>query len=86
MAFQTETTRHKARKHHRCDWCWTGISQGEFYHRYRYFSEERVTTIKLHPECHIAMIEEVDAQGGGFIEWTPGQERPTTTTKELNDS
>ena len=72
---QTETTTHKARKRHRCTWCWQFIEIGETYLRYRYYGDD-ACTVKEHPECYEAMLEAVREEGG-FFEWTPGQERPT---------
>ena len=71
----TEVETHKARKAHRCDWCWQRIDEGTEYKRYRYFDGGEAATIKMHPECIGAMQEEA-AHWGGYFEWTPGQERP----------
>lgn len=32
-------------------------------------------TMREHPECYEAMCEAAEEEGG-WIEWTPGQERP----------
>jgi hypothetical protein len=70
----TKTTEHKARKRHACSWCDEAIEIGEQYKRYRYFNYGDAGTVKMHPECHTAMIEE---SGGHAIEWSPGEfERP----------
>jgi hypothetical protein len=71
----TPTETHKAQKRHRCLWCWQFIEPGETYNRYRVYNDDGASTVKMHPECHDAMQEEA-LQEGGFIEWTPGQERP----------
>lgn len=34
----TEVETHKARKAHRCEWCWQRIDEGTEYKRYRYLS------------------------------------------------
>lgn len=75
MSDWTETTTQKARKRHRCTWCWEYVEKGEVYKRYRYFDGGDAGTVKLHLECHEAMLEAAREEGPGF-EWTPGQERP----------
>jgi hypothetical protein len=75
MSTFTETTAQKARKRHRCTWCWEFIEPGEQYKRYRYFDGGDAGTVKLHPECHEAMLQDA-AEWGPRFEWTPGQERP----------
>jgi hypothetical protein len=72
---QTDPVVYTARKAHRCDWCWQHIVPGEVYSRYRIFDSGEATTMKLHAECYSVMMDEA-RQEGGFIEWTPGQERP----------
>ena len=71
----TEVETHKARKTHRCEWCWQRIDEGTEYKRYRYYDGGEAATIKMHPECMDAMQEEA-AYWGGVFEWTPGQDRP----------
>lgn len=71
----TPAETHKARKRHRCDWCWQFIEPNSAYSRYRFYNGGDVGTVKMHPECLDAMQEEATEEGG-FIEWTPGQERP----------
>ena len=71
----TEVETHKARKAHRCEWCWQRIDEGAEYKRYRYYDGGEAATIKMHPECMGAMQDEA-AEWGGDFEWTPGQERP----------
>ena len=80
---QTETESHKARKQHRCDWCWQHIEAGDRYRRYRYFDFDEPTTIKMHPECYDAMLDAAREEGGVF-EWTPGMERPTAILAEAD--
>lgn len=64
-----------ARKRHRCDWCWQAIEIGRPYRRYRVFAQGEASTVREHPECYEAMCEAAEEEGG-WIEWTPGQERP----------
>lgn len=71
----TKTEAHKARKAHRCSWCWQLINTAEIYKRYRAFDGGDASTIRMHPECHDAMTEAAKEEGG-IIEWTPGMERP----------
>lgn len=75
MKHITETTTHAARKRHRCSWCWQFIGKGEQYKRYVVFDSGETNTVKMHPECHEAMLEAA-AEEGGWMEWTPGMERP----------
>jgi hypothetical protein len=77
----TPTETHKARKRHRCDWCWQFIEPGAVYSRYRFYNDGEAGTVKMHPECHDAMQEEA-REAGGFIEWTPGQDRPDLSNTE----
>lgn len=72
---QTVTETHKARKRHRCSWCWEHIEVGATYRRYRWFGHGDASTVRTHPECYQAILDEI-ASEGGEIEWTPGQERP----------
>lgn len=71
----TATETHVARSQHRCDWCWERINLGEPYRRYRYFADGDVGTVRMHPECYDAM-QQAAREEGGWIEWTPGQDRP----------
>jgi hypothetical protein len=71
----TEVETHKARKAHRCEWCWQRIDEGAEYKRYRYYDGGEAGTVKMHPECYEAM-QEAAREEGGWIEWTPGMERP----------
>lgn len=73
--YATPTETHKAQKRHRCDWCWQFVEPGELYNRYRAYSYGGAGTVRMHPECHAAMEHEAHEEGG-WIEWTPGQERP----------
>lgn len=75
MASQTETTTQGARIRHHCMWCWQSINIGEPYKRYRYFDGGDSGVVKMHPECYGAM-QDAASEDGGFIEWTPGMERP----------
>lgn len=77
MPRMTAIAEHKARHRYRCDWCWQFIEPGDKYRRYRYFADsEDAGRVRMHPECCDLMLHEA-AQDGGWIEWTPGQERPT---------
>ncbi len=73
----TEVETHKAKKLYRCEWCWEHIKPGDEYRRYRYYDSGDAGTIKMHPECHQAMSRAASEEGG-YLEWTPGQERPVT--------
>lgn len=78
MTFSTEATQQRSRKPRRCSWCWQFIETGHLYKRYRYYREGDAGTACMHPECFDAMQEAAEAEGG-WIEWTPGQERPQPT-------
>lgn len=73
----TQVATHKARKEHRCDWCWQAIEKGAEYQRYRYYRGSKAGTVKLHPKC-MDEIQDEDDERGGFFEWTPGQGRPAS--------
>lgn len=75
----TET--HKAMKIHRCGWCWQRIEVGTKYKRYRLYDDGAASTVKMHPECYDAM-QAAAKEEGGWIEWTPGMERPTAPDGE----
>lgn len=77
----TETETHKANKVHRCTWCWQGIDAGDEYKRYRWFGYGDAATIKMHPECY-DLMQEMAIEEGGYIEWTPGMERPQKGTND----
>ncbi len=62
----------RARKAHQCDWCYDAIEVGEQYRSWRWKSGDYIGTVKEHPECYEAQSELVHAQGGGEIEFTPG--------------
>lgn len=79
----TEVETHKARKAHRCEWCWQRIDEGTGYKRYRYYNSGEVGTVKMHPECYVAMLEAAREEGG-YIEWVPGQERPVTPNAAIH--
>ncbi len=82
MSYVTETEAHKARKSHRCKWCWQHIELGTEYRRYRYYVGGEAGTVKMHPECYDAMQDEAREEGGWY-EWTPGRERPVPATSSL---
>lgn len=75
MSATSEVETLKAAKHHRCTWCWEHINPGEQYLRYRWWNCGDTGTEKMHPECHVAMQDAAEEEGGWF-EWTPGMERP----------
>ncbi len=71
-AFTSETTTSRARKSHRCDWCFGQIELGETYMHYRGVMDSRWFTSKWHPECL------KDCEESGEHEFTPGEgTRPT---------
>lgn len=78
----TTPTEQKAIKTHRCTWCWQAINVGDTYHRYRYFDGADAGTVKMHPECHGAMLQQAQ-EDGGYTEWIPGQERPATQPMKI---
>lgn len=80
--YATPTETHKAKKQHRCEWCWQFIEAGETYNRYRFYADGEAGTVKMHPECYEVMQDEASNEGGWF-EWTPGQERPAPSNAEL---
>lgn len=80
--YATEIETHKAKKQHRCDWCWQFVNAGETYKRYRYYNGGDVGTVKMHPECHDVMQDEAREEGSWF-EWTPGQERPAPSNRSI---
>lgn len=86
MTYLTEVETHKARKAHRCEWCWQCIEIGSQYKRYRFYNGGDVGTVKAHIECYDAM-QDAAYEEGGYIEWTPGQDRPciADTTEEAKD-
>ena len=78
----TEVETHKARKAHRCEWCLQRIDDGTEYKRYRCYGGGEASTVKMHPECYDAM-QEAAREEGGYIEWTPGMERPLPANYSL---
>jgi len=78
MNHTTEPITHKAKKRHRCSWCWELIEPGDEYRRYRFYDGGDAGTVKMHPECFDAMQDEA-RDWGGYFEWTPGMERPQRT-------
>lgn len=81
MNHATPIEAHKAKKQHRCDWCWQFIESGETYKRYRCYQDGDASTVKMHPECCDAMQDEASAEGG-WLEWMPGQERPSALKEQ----
>lgn len=78
MIHCTEPATHKAKKRHRCDWCWQFIEPGEHYKRYRWFDGGDARTVREHLECFDTM-QSAAAEEGGYLEFSPGQERPAKT-------
>lgn len=66
-----------ARKPHRCIWCWQSIQKGEAYVYEASVNHGDLQSHHFHPECYEAMHEAADYEGG-YVEWTPGMERPPT--------
>lgn len=78
--YATTATEHVARKAHRCSWCWQRIPAGESYSRYRYYNGGEAGSVKAHPECYAAIMQ-ASSEEGGYVEWTPGMERPAKPPK-----
>lgn len=81
--YSTPTETHKAKKQHRCEWCWQFIEAGETYSRYRFYNDGEAGTVKMHPECYEVMQDEASNEGGWY-EWTPGQERPAPSNAKVS--
>jgi len=75
MPSMSAVAEHKSRKRRRCTWCWQFIEPGEHYKRYRTYDGDDSGTVTMHPECFDAM-RQAARDDGGWIQWTPGQERP----------
>ncbi len=58
------TTRPKARKPHRCDWCGEGISVDEQYVRSSGVFDDRIQITHMHRECYAAMLKLDDPDDG----------------------
>jgi len=84
MTHSTEPTTQRARKRHRCTWCWQFIEMGEQYKRYRFFDCGDAGTVKMHPECFDAMQVEAK-EWGGYFEWTPSMERPPKNIERIEN-
>ena len=54
----------------------------EQYKRYRWFDGGEVGSCKLHLDCFDAMQKAADEEDG-WIEWTPGQERPSKENEDV---
>ncbi len=80
--FCTPVATYKSRKNRQCEWCLERIHPGDLYMRYRYYNSGDAQTIRLHPECYEAMVDYAKEEGG-FCEWTPGMDRPTTNVKVM---
>jgi hypothetical protein len=59
---------------HRCSWCGDRVKVGESYWRWRWYDGGEATTVKMHPECRDAAID--DSDGGWFEFSLYGNERP----------
>ncbi len=66
-AFISETKTSRARKSHRCDWCFGRIEVGETYKHYSGVDGHQWFTSKWHPEC----LDDFYESGGE--EFTPGE-------------
>jgi len=77
-------TTQKARKGHRCSWCGEPINPGEEYTRWRYYGDDGVGTVKMHPECEAAQQREVDQ--GGENEFTPYEQERGRSTYETEEA
>lgn len=71
MSTVLSTGTHKAKKLHRCSWCWEHIKAAETYKRYRWVDGGDAGTEKMHLECYEAMGD-LARQEGGWIEFLPG--------------
>lgn len=61
----------QSRKDRRCDWCDEMIHVGDPYDTYRYFDSRDASTVRMHPECRLAMGDFAREEGGS-CEWSPG--------------
>lgn len=57
-------------KRYLCDWCGEKIADGESMYSYGYFEDGNGNTVRMHPECYAAMLDE-----GVFAEFSPGDNR-----------
>lgn len=63
-------TRPKARKAHRCCWCWQDIVKDETYYRFTGVCDGDFQCTKLHAECEAAMDRDMIAcRAGGDPEY-----------------
>jgi len=70
----------KARKTHRCTFCYQVIDIGDQYFHERCLFDGEPQSNRWHPECWDAFRDVVAAEGG-YAEYTPGEgERPTART------
>lgn len=83
MSSATTPTIQAARKEHRCSWCGEIIQPSSTYSRWRYFSGDCQTTVKMHPECETASLREL--RNGGENEWEQhsGTRGMTITESEI---
>lgn len=77
--------RRTARKPHRCIWCWQRIAKGERYEYEAGINDGDFQSQHFHPECQAAK-DQAAAEEGGYIEWTPGMDRPPTAAALEYDS
>lgn len=67
MGTSTESESIKAaKKNHRCSWCGQQIDTGQPYERWRWFDGGDASTVKVHPECCLAVDEWAQAGGEEF--------------------
>lgn len=64
----------RSRKRRRCDWCGELIEVGQPYDSYRWSDGGDAGTVRMHPECLVAMDRVAESEGGSFA-WSPGDFR-----------
>lgn len=72
MGYSTPQQAHLAVRPHQCSWCAETIAPGDTYYRWRWYDGAYTTTCKLHDECRRALNQESGLNGGGPIEFSPG--------------
>lgn len=73
MGYATNIRRVRhCRKPYLCDWCGERIKLDDAMSTWGWFTNGSGTTIRVHPECHDAMLEDA---GHGYFEFSPGENR-----------